>query len=117
MLLKKYNSIMEREEEHRNKWAWGLSIGLTLIIFVSFSFYRGFISLNFGAGKNIAQQKNSSQTANVISADLAPSPIQNTKQTFSAAFDEIGKQYQELKDSISAVMVPFFTGIEVYERK
>jgi len=46
-----------------------------------------------------------------------PSPIENTKQVFGAAFDEIGKQYQELKDSFSSVFVPFISSIEVYERE
>jgi hypothetical protein len=111
MILKKYHSIMVKPEEHRNKWALGLAVVFSVLIFVSFAFYKGYLS--FG---NI-YQKSGNQVANVISADAAPSPIENTKQTFKAAFEEIDKQYQEFKNSMAAVFVPFITGIEVYERK
>jgi hypothetical protein len=106
---------MTKSDEHRSRWALGLSVSFSILIFVSFAFYKGFLS--FGNGGVIAQQKTSNQVANVISAKLAPSPIQNTKETFKSAFDEIGKQYQAFTDSLSAVFVPFITGIEVYERK
>lgn len=106
---------MQREEAHRNKWALGLSVTLSVLIFFSFAFYKGY--LNFGGNDAVAKQKNSNQVANVISAESMPSPIENTKGTFKAAFTEIGKQYAEFKNSVSSVLVPFFTGIEVYERK
>ena len=102
---------MAKSEEHRNKWALGLAVTFSVFIFVSFAFYKGYLSF----GNNNIMPKN--QTANVVSADLAPSPIQNTKETLKAAFGEINKQYQDFKNSISAVLVPFVTGIEVYERK
>jgi len=102
---------MQRDEAYRNKWALGLSVSLTIVIFLSFAFYKGFLS--FGNSNMVSKN----QVANVVSAEVVPSPIENTKETFSAAFGEIGKQYQEFKDSISTVLVPFFTGIEVYERK
>lgn len=106
---------MRKEEAYRNRWALGLSITLSVLIFVSFAFYKGFI--NFGGDNVIAKQKSSDQMANVVSSESIPSPIENTKNTFMAAFGEIGKQYIDLKNSISSVLVPFFTGIEVYERK
>ena len=102
---------MEKSEEHRNKWALGLSVTLSVLIFISFAFYKGFIS--FGGG-GVASE---SQKASVVSAESVPSPIETTKDTFMAAFGEIGKQYQEFKDSVSSVLVPFITGIEVYDRK
>jgi hypothetical protein len=111
MLLKKYNSIMAKSEGHRNNWAFGLTVVFSVFIFVSFAFYRGYLSF----GNVNIMPKN--QAANVISAKSAPSPIQNTKETFKSAFKEIGKQYGEFTDSISSVLVPFFTGIEVYNRK
>jgi len=115
MLLKKYNLIMEREEGYRNRWALGLSVSLTLIIFFSFVFHKGYLS--FGNNNLMSGKKSVSQMANVISAESVPSPIQNTKQVFGAAFDEIGKQYKQFTDSISSVFVPFISSIEVYERK
>lgn len=105
---------MEREEGYRNKWAFGLTVSSFLLILFSFAFYKGY--LNFGSENVMAQNGTSNQMANVISADSVPSPIHNTKKTFSAAFEEINKQYQELKDSLSSVFVPFISGIEVYER-
>ena len=111
MIREKYNSIMEKSEEHRNKWALGLSVSLSVIIFMSFAFYKGFLS--FGGGLMAPK----SQVANTISAKSVPSPVQNTEQTFKAAFDEISKQYQNFTDSVSSVLGPFFTGIEVYQRK
>jgi len=115
MLLEKYNSIMEKSEEHRNKWALGLSVTLSVLIFTSFAFYKGFLS--FGSNNIIVQQKSATQVANVVSANSVPSPLENASKTFEAAFGEIGKQYQDFSDSISAVFVPFITGIEVYQRK
>ena len=104
---------MERPEEHRNKWALGLTVTLSVIIFFSFAFYRGYVSFG-GGGAIIAKQKPTSQVASVISA---PSPIESSKTTFKAAFDEISKQYQDFKDSVSNVLVPFIEGIDVYERE
>lgn len=115
MLLEKYNSIMSKSEDHRNRWALGLSVTFSILIFTSFAFYKGY--LNFGNNDIMAQEKPRSQVATVISADLVPSPIENTKKTLEAAFGEISKQYKNFSDSISAVFVPFVTGIEVYDRK
>lgn len=102
---------MEREEAYRNKWALGLTVTLSVFIFVSFAFYKGY--LNFGSGSIVPKN----QMANVVSAETVPSPLQNTKGTFKAAFGEIGKQYNQFTDSVSSVLTPFFTGIEVYQRK
>jgi hypothetical protein len=115
MLLQKYNSIMTKPEAHRSKWAFGLTVVLSAFIFVSFMFYRGFLS--FGSNQTLVKKNSSSQTANVISATTVASPIQNTQKTLDAAFKEISKKYNEFTDSISSVFVPFITGIEVYERK
>ncbi len=102
---------MQKSEKERNGWALGLSISLSLLILVSFGFYKGFLS--FGA----PGAKPASQTANVISAEEAPSPIENSKKIFSGALSEINAQYRELKETVSDVLVPFVTGIEVYERE
>lgn len=106
---------MERDEEHRNKWAAGLTFAVSAIIFTGFAFYRGFIS--FDLGGVIAEIKPEKQTASVVSVESAPSPIENSKEIFIAAFEEINNQYQQFKKSVSNVLVPFVTGIEVYERK
>ena len=102
---------MSKPEEYRNRWALGLSVTLSVFIFVSFAFYKGYLS--FGSEKLAVGQKYSEQVASVV---IAPSPVENTRKTFETAFEEINKKYQEFKDSLSAVFVPFITGIEVYER-
>lgn len=106
---------MQKGEEYRNKWALGFTIIIFLFIFTGFGFYKGYI--NLGNGEVMAQKKSSNQVANVVAADLAPSPFDNSKKTFSAAFDEIAKQYDLFKESVSAVLVPFVTSIDVYESK
>lgn len=105
--------ILNKPEASRNQWALSLAVLCSVLIFVGFGFYRGF--LGFG-GATLASSKNSDQLASVISAEKAPSPIANTKGTFRSVFSEISAQYQDLKESLSAVFVPFVTGIEVYER-
>ena len=105
---------MEREESYRKRWALGLSIVLTVFIFVGFAFYKGYVG--FGGG-NIARQKSASQAANVISAENVISPIQSAKETFGTVLGELGKQYEKFKESVSDVFVPFVSGIEVYEKK
>jgi len=100
---------MEKPEENRNRWAFGLATTLSIVIFASFAFYKGYF--DFGESKIVAQKENVQVAAVAVS-----SPLQNTKNTFEAAFDEIGKQYNEFKESVSNVLVPFITGIEVYER-
>lgn len=105
---------MEQPDSHRNKWALGLSITLSAFIFVGFAFYKGYLDL--GSGK-VADVQTPREVAAVAIAEEAPSPIDNTKKTFEAAFIEIDRKYKELKKSVNDVMVPFVTGIEVYERE
>lgn len=110
MLRKKYNQIMEQPEEYRNKWALGLTISVTVLVFVSFSVYRGFIS--FGSSGAVAQ-KSEPQVAAVAAA---PTPFENSKGAFQNTWGEIKKQYGAFTDSIANVLVPFIEGIEVYEK-
>lgn len=111
IIIEKYNSIMQKPEEHRSKWALGLSVALTLVIFISFAFYKGF--LTFGS----SYMPPASQTANVVSVNKVPSPIESTKENLQSGIDEIKQQYRQFTDSVSAVLVPFFTGIDIYQRK
>src|SRR3989344_6611278 len=115
MLIKKYNSIMEKSEEYRNRWALGLAVVCSVFIFTGWGFFTGFLS--FGNNNQVVGQKSGSQTAAVVSVKLVPTPIENTKETFKSAFSGIKEKYQEFKDSMADVFVPFITGIEVYENK
>ena len=106
---------MEKSEEHRNKWAFGLTVICSIFIFTGWGFFSGF--LNFGGGSELTKQASKNQTAAVVSTKSVPSPIENTKNTFKSAFGGIKEQYQEFKNSMADVFVPFITGIEVYEKK
>lgn len=93
-------------------WALGLSITLSLFIFTSFAFYKGYIGLEIESGpsnRNVASPK--------LAVEEVSSPVENSKKIFKAAFVEIEKQYESFKDSVSSVIVPFITGIEIYERE
>lgn len=106
---------MEQPEEHRNKWALGLAIGCSVFIFIGWGFFTGFLS--FRGDSKLVGSKSGSQTAAVVSAKKVPSPVENTKNSFKSAFGEMKKQYQEFKDSMADVFVPFITGIDVYDRE
>lgn len=106
---------MERDEAHRQKWALGLSITLSAFILIGFGFYKGFLSIDTTA--TLTRQASSKQTAAVVSSEKVPSPLDSSKKTFEAAFSEINKQYRQFVETVSAVFVPFVTGIDVYERK
>lgn len=106
--------IMAKPEDHRNRWALVLASVMSIFIFTGFAFYKGFIGFEMGLPGQSGGKK---QAAAVVAADKLPSPIENTKKTFGNAFDKIGAQYQEFKESVSAVVVPFVTGVDIYERK
>jgi hypothetical protein len=114
MIVKKYNQIMEQEESYRQKWATGLAVSFSLVIFVGFAFYKGY--LGFENSKSVVQ-KPTLELASVVSAEKAPSPIDGSKQNLKSLLYEIDNQYQSFKDSLANVLVPFITGIEVYERE
>jgi hypothetical protein len=105
MLIKKYNSIMERDESHRNKWAVGLSITISAFIFLGWAFYKDFIHLEFVGNGTLVGKTAVSQEARAVSAVSPLSPIDNSKETFKAAFMEIEKRYATLKESITDVLV------------
>jgi len=108
-VIKKFlQNIIQKPEHERNKWALGLTVFFSVLIFGSFILYKGY--LNFGSPAG-------GQMANAAYANSVPTPIESTKETFGAAFDEIRTQYQKFTDSVSSVLVPFFTGIEVYQKK
>lgn len=114
MIIKKYHSIMQTDEASRNRWASGLSIFFSVLVLISFVFYKGFLS--FGGDQNLASEKNT-QAASAIQAKDAPSPLESSKDTIGGLFETIISEYSDFKDSIGAVLVPFVTGIDVYERK
>jgi hypothetical protein len=112
MITKKYRSIMEKSEEHREKWALGLTVFFTAVIFFSWTLYKGYIDLG-GSGTVVVKEEPKA----LVATAAAPGPIENSKSTLRNAFDEFAKQYSDFKESVSSVIVPFITGIEVYESR
>lgn len=104
---------MEKPEKHRNRWALGLSVTLSLFIFASFAFYKGYVGFEIEGGVSPTRQVASP----AVAVEEVSSPLQNSKKILKDAFGEIEKQYDSFKDSVSSVIVPFITGIEIYERE
>lgn len=99
---------MERPEAHRNKWALGLATTFSLVIFVAFGFYKGYLSI---------QNTNQVEKVAIVPAEKAPSPIENSKTVFGEIFTDFKSKYTDLKESMAAVFVPFITSIEVYDNQ
>ena len=114
MIIKKYNSILEKPKEHREKWANGLSILLCIVILFSWVVYRGFFGISFSNNTLVKEETNKENLANIISADLAPSPTENTKNFVMDSFGQMKEEVKNFKSSIESVFVPFITGIDVY---
>lgn len=104
---------MQQPEEHRKKWAAGLTIACSILVLTGFAFHKGFLSVNVSG--ILAKEEAPKQVAAAAAAD-APSPVDNAKETFQAAFGEIKETYKEFTSSLSDVIVPFMTGIEVYQK-
>lgn len=120
---------MQKSESYRINVARALTIVVFSFILTGFAFYEDLISFNNNIN-NVATNKNLNenygQLASVASVNLVnknvgknqnvPSPIENTKETFKNFFDEIEIQFNNLKDSVSSVIVPFITSIDIYQR-
>jgi hypothetical protein len=111
MFVKRYKSIMEKPEEYRNRWALGMATTFSVFILVGFAFYKDYIHLDLSGGQVVKNQ-----VVNVIVADDAPSPMENTKEAFASVFKEVSVQFGKMKESLASVLVPFWSNIEVYEK-
>lgn len=103
---------MEQSEEYRSKWALGLTLTFSVLIFMSFGVYKGYFDIGFNKGNLVSEE----QVAVVVTASDAPSPVENTKRAFSAVFEEFSVQYQKIKESLAFVLIPFWSNIDVYEK-
>lgn len=99
---------MERPEAYRNKWAVGLATTLSLIIFLAFGFYKGYLNV---------QNSNQIEKVAIVPAEKAPSPIENSKTVFGGILKDFKSKYTDLKESMASVFVPFITSIEVYDNQ
>ena len=105
-------NIRQKPESYKRGMALGLSLLLTFFIAFGWAGQKGIL----GGGSSVAEipKVKKTQTANVASA---VSPAESSKQSVLSGFTEIKKTWTDFKDSISSVLVPFMTGIEVYEKK
>lgn len=108
-----FKNILEKPEQHRRRLALGLSIALSTLIFVGWASYRGFIKLPSLENVKVFERPVAEESTK---ASDTPSPIENSKEVFAAAFEEIYTQYLNVKESLSSVLVPFVTNIDVYQR-
>lgn len=113
MINQTIDKINKRDEEYRRKFALYASLFVFVAVFGVWSLQRGILDLNSGR-PDISKKENSGQLASV---EAAPSPLDSSKEVAGSVWSELNKSYNELKESLSNVFVPFVTGIEVYERK
>ncbi len=113
MINQTIDRINKRDEEYRRKLAFFSSLIVLLLVFSVWSIERDIFELK-SKGNNLSLSNRSGQLASVASA---PSPIDSSKQALDSVWSEVGKSFNDFKESLSNVFVPFFTGIEVYERK
>lgn len=102
-------NIRSKPESDRRRAALGASLLVTTIIFATWVGTKGWI--NFGTPEK------KMQTAQVIDAKSAISPFDSSKRTIQEVGSGIESAYRDFKESVSRVLVPFVTGIEIYERK
>lgn len=102
-------NIRSKPESDRRRAALGASLFITAIIFATWVGSKGWIEMPKGEG-NL-------QTAQVIDAEQAVSPLDSSKRAAGEIGSEIKSSYNNFKESVSRVLVPFVTGIEIYERK
>ena len=106
-------SIRSKSESHRRGVAVGLSFFITLIVFLGWVGQRGFL----GGNSSVAEAPKVEVAKQTASAANTISPLESSKKSFMSGFEEIKKTYQGFKESVSSVLIPFISGIEVYENK
>ncbi|HEY4515717.1 MAG TPA: hypothetical protein VJH67_00840 [Candidatus Paceibacterota bacterium] len=101
------HKLKQKSESYRHKVAFFTASALTLAVLVGWAGYRGFINMPSGT---VAYEE-------TLEIEVVPSPIQNSRNAFGAAFEKFIEQFDSFKESIANVLVPFMSGIEVYESK
>src|SRR5690349_15896105 len=101
--------IRKKPESSRRKIALGTSLGVMLLIVSVCAYNKGY----FGYSTTTVVAEKTESIQETSTPDINKSKI-NTPLTL--ALDQIIKRYGELRDSIASVMVPFITGIDVYQK-
>ncbi|MEK7117178.1 MAG: hypothetical protein AAB861_00190 [Patescibacteria group bacterium] len=113
-MLKTIHKLREQPESYRHKVAFFTTTVISLAIFVSWAGFKGYIGFPEGQVAYTPEQNVAALTASQIEP---ASPFDNSMNAFKAAFSKFGEEYNSLKESLSNVLVPFISGIEVYESK
>ena len=95
--------LRKKSESTRRKIAFGTSLAISLLIFASWFYHKGYLDY----GTPIIAQKSEETSVPVV---------KNTISSFDSVFTQIGKQYDAFKESVASVLVPFITGIDVYNK-
>ena len=104
------DELKKKPEATRRKVAFSVSLFVTLVIFSGWVYNKGYLDYD---APIIAQNSQETSEKQEVSA---PSPIENTTSSFDSIFAGIRIQYDALKESVAAVLVPFITGIDVYNK-
>lgn len=113
-MLKTIYKLRERPESYRHKVAFFTATAISLIIFAGWAGSKGYIGLPNG---QVAYEPEQNVAALAASQTEPASPFDNSMNAFKAAFSQFGEEFESLKESLSNVLVPFISGIEVYESK
>ena len=109
------DGLKKRPESTRRKIAFSLSLFISLLIFSGWALNKGY----FGYSTTTVAQNSEGVLESSSSSTEAPkvgSPLVNSESTFNSAFDQIKEQFNILKESLASVLVPFITGIDVYNK-
>ena len=113
-MRKTIEKLRRKPDSYKHKFAFFTATFISLIIFAGWAGSKGYIGLPSGEVAYTPEQN----VAAASSAKLeVPSPFDNSMNAIKAAFGQFGEQYNSLKESLSNVLVPFISGIEVYESK
>ncbi len=102
-----FKKINERPENERNHIALGLSVFLTLVVFFGWS---------VGKQSNVIAKK---PTPSVQTASVAQntSVWDTTISSIRPMIEQLKETFYSARESVENVLVPFVTGIEVYEKE
>lgn len=107
-MVKILDNIRQRPEHHKKAVSVFLSLILTSVFVLGWAFQKDIISPNVAKSERYERVTASTKPA---------SPTQSYKRSVKKAFGELSSVYSAFKASVSSVIVPFITGIEIYERK
>lgn len=108
--------LRAKPESYRHKLAFFTATFLSLVVFVGWAGFEGYIRLPNGEVSYNESQQNIASVAASNSTNVL-TPFDNSKNALRATMEQFSKQFGILKESLSNVFVPFISGIEVYESK